>query len=146
MSLGRMFSVLLIGTFLLGTALAADDPIAQRRQLMQKVERLVGAANSVILGKFLPAKATSTLQKLDDSFSVLVTLFPEGSGTGNTNASPAIWSDPEGFKAIVAKIVADLKSAEAAIASGQDAFTLAWQAVHDDCTSCHTTFESNATM
>jgi len=124
-----LFIVALIGSLILSAATAAEDPIAQRRQIMQKTARAENTANNVILGKFFAEKAIAALKTLEENLTIFPTLFPEGSDTGDTHASPAIWTNMDDFESLAAKTVMDAKAAEAAAPAGQDAFTLAWQAV-----------------
>ena len=122
----------------LGAALAQGDPIAERRALMRDAHKQERAANNIILGKFLPEKAAKAMQKIQADLTAFVELFPVGSETGGeTKADPAIWQNMDDFRAIAARTVADAKTAEAAIANGQDAFAAAWQKVAEDCTACH---------
>jgi cytochrome c556 len=93
------------------------------------------------MGKFLPDKAAEAMRRLQDNMARFVTLFPEGSETGGeTKAGPAIWTDRENFEAMIAAFVETVKAAEAAVAQGQDAFTLAWQPVAEGCTACHAVY------
>jgi cytochrome c556 len=130
-------AVSLVALLTVCTAIAADDPIAQRRTIMKNNYKAETAANSVILGKYLVPKAIAALQKLEDNMTVFLTLFPEGSDKGETHALLAIWTNMEDFRALAAKLVADAKAAEAATVNGQDAFTLAFQEVSKDCAVCH---------
>jgi cytochrome c556 len=138
--------VLVIALASLGAAMAADDPILERRQIMQKMQRAENAANSVILGKYRSEKAIAATTTLHEEMQKFIALFPEGSGEGNTRALPAVWENFEDFEARAAKFIADAKAAEAAAAVGQDAFTLAWQAVQADCQSCHEAYRAGALL
>ena len=121
-----------------GAAVGANDPIAERRALMRDNQKQERSANNLILGKFLPEKATAAMQKLQANMAAFVELFPEGSDSGGeTKAAPSIWANLGDFRALAARTVEHAKAAEAQIAAGQDAFTLAWQAVAEDCTACH---------
>jgi hypothetical protein len=54
---GTIVAVLLTASFASG----ADDPIAQRRLIMSKMQRAEVTANNVILGKFFPEKAVAAM-------------------------------------------------------------------------------------
>jgi cytochrome c556 len=135
------FALSLVALLTVCAATAADDPIAQRRQIMAKNSKAERAANSVILGKYFVEKAIAAMKTLEDNLTVFPTLFPEGSDKGDTHASPAIWENMDDFKSLAAKLVTDAKAAEAAAANGQDGFTLAFQAVETDCNACHSKYE-----
>ncbi|RUY32559.1 cytochrome C556, partial [Mesorhizobium sp. M7A.F.Ca.CA.001.13.2.1] len=67
-------------------------------------------------------------------------LFPAGSDTGDTTASPKIWEDMAGFKATNAKYVADVKAAAAAAPADVDALKAQFGAIGSDCGTCHQTY------
>jgi cytochrome c556 len=72
---------------------------------------------------------------------VLPTLFPPGSESGGgTKATPAIWSDFDGFKSLAAKLAEAATVALAAAAKGQADFTLSWQGASAVCTECHSKY------
>jgi cytochrome c556 len=125
-----------------GAAAAADDVIAQRRELMlQNSHAALVGERMLRPGKFSVEKATAAMKTLQDNMTVFPTLFPVGSDTGNTLASPTIWENMDDFKAIAAKLVVDAKAAELAAADGQEAFRLPFIAVLSDCSACHPRFE-----
>jgi cytochrome c556 len=130
-------AVTLTGLMALGVVSAAEDPVAERRRIMEKNERVEAAVSQLILGKFLVKKVGVAMQTLEENMTVFATLFPQGSDKGETRASPAIWTNMEDFRALAAKTVEDAKAAEAAAAEGQDVFAGAWQAVARDCNLCH---------
>jgi cytochrome c556 len=132
----------LIGSVILGAATTAEDPIAQRRQIMRGNARAENKANNLILGKYSAAKAIEAMKTLEENLTVFPTLFPEGTDTGDTHALPAIWTNMDDFKSLAARLVNDAKAAEAAATEGQDAFAVAWQAVAEDCNSCHTKYQA----
>jgi cytochrome c556 len=134
----RWLVALLLGMTTLGAALAAGDPVGERRALMRDNQKQERAANSVILGKFRPEKATAAMQKLQANMLAFVELFPEGSqGAAESKADPSIWTQMEDFRALAMGMIEDAKAAESAIANGQDAFGAAWQLVAEDCSGCH---------
>lgn len=128
-------------------ALAADDPIAQRRRLMQDNGRIENKINSLVLGKYFPDKAIDLMEKLQANMTMFVDLFPAGSETGEgTRALPAIWTDGAAFTALAQNFIDKAKAAEAAATQGQDQFGAAWQNVAPLCTSCHTAYRSGPIM
>ena len=87
---------------LIPTASLANDPAKERQELMKSVGDAVKVIVPMAKGE-APYDATAaveamkTLNKVPDEF---VALFPKGSESGHdTEASPKIWEDPDGFKA-----------------------------------------------
>lgn len=70
-------------------------------------------------------------------------MFPEGSGTGDTRALPAIWSDWAGFEKAAANHLAAVEKLEAVAESG-DASALGDQlkATGGTCGACHKQFRA----
>jgi cytochrome c556 len=122
-----------------GVAHSADDPIMARRALMKKNGAAAKVAVDFIKGTtpYDAAGAAAAMKDIADDLTTFVTLFPEGSDKGETSASPAIWTDMDGFKAIAAKMVTDANAAAAAAPNGLDAFQTAFATVGDNCQSCH---------
>jgi cytochrome c556 len=139
----RLRAAFLVAAFALsaaGIAHGADDPIAARQALMKKNGAAAKVAVGLIKGDtpYDAGKAAEAMKSLSADFTELPTLFPEGSETGDdTTASPEIWKDMAGFKALAAKAAADAEAAATAAAGGVDAFKTAFMAVGGDCQSCH---------
>jgi cytochrome c556 len=126
----------------IGAAAAADDVVAQRRELMLQNSHAGDVGNRMLRpGKFSVEKATAAMRTLQDNMTVFPTLFPVGSDKGYTAASPTIWENMDDFKAIAAKLVVDAKAAELAAADGQEAFRLPFILVVSDCSACHPRFQ-----
>jgi cytochrome c556 len=70
-------------------------------------------------------------------------LFPEGSGTGDTRALPTIWSDWAGFEKVAADHLEAVEELEAAAESG-DAAALGAQlkATGATCGACHKAYRA----
>jgi len=128
-------------SLLAGAAIAGDDPIADRREIMLMNSHLEDVALRVILGKYPLEKATAAMKTLQDNMTVFPTLFPEGTDKGYTEASPLIWENMDDFRSLAAKLVTDAKVAEGAAMNGLDAFALAFQAVQADCRGCHSKYD-----
>jgi len=140
--------VLSLSAFLLTTAAvtAADDPIAVRQAIMQAVAASAGTSSAMIKGEleYNPAVAKAAIATFNAAAQSYGEFFPEGSNTGDTEASPAIWENPEGFQQALAKFQSD--AANAMNASGREgpadlaAFRSAVTPVLSNCTSCHENF------
>ncbi len=120
-------------------ASAQDDPIAARQELMKMNNAAVRSAFGMATGKtpYDPAAAAEAMNKIAEDMVQFVTLFPEGSTGGTSEASPDIWTHMDDFKALAAKLGTDASAAAAAAANGQDAFKTALGPVGEDCSACH---------
>lgn len=121
---------------------AADDPIQARQELMKSVGKSTKAMAQMVKGE-APFDAGEAKKAADTIAAVpakYVTLFPEGSGKGDTEAGPKIWTDMEGFKAEAMKLESRAKAASAAAAEGEDAFKAAFAEMTQSCKSCHEGF------
>jgi cytochrome c556 len=119
----------------------ADDKIIQLRQQIMKAN---GAAAGVAFGMakgdipFDATVAAAAVGSIAGNNNVFFELFPAGTETGaNTRALAAIWSDPDGFKAVSVKTVDAANAAAAAAAEGQEAFGASLQALGAACGECH---------
>jgi cytochrome c556 len=69
-------------------------------------------------------------------------MFPAGSGTGDTEALPTVWSDRAGFEAKAAAYAAAAsKLADAAKANDKAAFAAAFTEVRGTCGACHDSYK-----
>lgn len=126
----------------LGTALAQDNPVKKRQELMKANGDAMKVVVPMIKGEKpydseAAAKAMSTVSGSIDEF---VTLFPDDSKPASgakTYAKPEVWDDKANFdsKAGDAK-EATAKAAEAA-SGGLDSFKTAFGAVGQSCKACH---------
>ncbi|MTH97954.1 cytochrome c [Roseibium sp. RKSG952] len=137
---GLALSVTLAGY----AATAADDPIKTRQAIMSSVGAAAGLGGGMMKGNvdYSPAAAKAAIAAMYAASLSFGSFFPEGSETGeNTEAAPAIWSDPEGFQSQIVKFQG--AAAEAMNASGRNgpdgvqAFKAAFAPVLSTCKSCH---------
>ena len=122
---------------------ASANPLEDREAQMKERGRLVGSLSAIVKGEqpFDAAKVMETLEALAGNAAVdLEVLWPAGSDTGDTTASPKIWEDFAGFHAADGKYRADIAAAIAA--SPQDAAALApaFGGIASNCGSCHEVF------
>lgn len=132
---------IVLGSFAVaaGGASAADDPVKARQNLMESVGKSTKAMARMVKGE-VPFDAAQAKEAADTIAAVpakYVTLFPEGSGEGDTEAAPKIWSDMDGFKAEAMKLEAAAKDASAAAGKDEDAFKAAFVEMTKSCKSCH---------
>lgn len=128
-------------------ALAADDPIAVRKALMQANGSGAAIAGAVMKGEleYSPVIGKAAINASAAAAQAFGDYFPEGTlDDERTTAAPKIWEDMAGFQAELDK----LKSAtQAAVEmSGKDgpadaeAFAAAMKPVLGTCKNCHETY------
>lgn len=138
LSAGLLVAASLV-VFVGATASAQDDPIAARQKLMKMNNAAVRSAFNMANAK-APYDAVAAAKAMNDIASDMeqfVTLFPEGSTSDKSAASPDIWTHMDDFKALAAKLGEDAKAAAAAAPNGVDAFKVALGPIGDDCSACH---------
>ncbi|WP_232846702.1 c-type cytochrome [Devosia beringensis] len=110
-----------------------EAAVAAREVLMKSNGATLKAA-----GALTGAEASAAMQTLLDNFTNMAAVFPEGSITGDSKASPAIWQDWAGFTAIIdtgkAAATAGLAAAETGDAT---AYGAALKAIGATCGTCH---------
>lgn len=124
------------------TAVSAQtDPVATRQSLMKDIAANVKVLAPIAQGKadFDAAVVKAALDKIAADSKTFPTLFPIGSDTGATEASPKIWSDTAAFGKAASKFQADAAAAVAASGS-LESFRPAFGALAANCKACHTDF------
>lgn len=125
-----------------GAVVAQGDLITQRKDLMKANGAAFRPVTPMLRGEQPYDKAVA-----DRSVAVWVAdgqrmaaLFPAGSGTGDTRALPAIWSDAAGWTAAIERFKAAAAAAQGATGS-LDTFRPAVQAIGAACQGCHDKFQ-----
>ena len=141
------FNVSLVAAaFIIATtslAVADSEIIVLRQQVMKTNGQSAKVGVGMIKGDipFDPAVAAAAALQISHDLEDFPHFFPAGTETGNsTKAAPAIWSNPDDFKA-KAQVVVDAAAAAAkAAADGPEAFGAAFQKVGSGCGGCHETY------
>jgi len=136
--------VIAISMLSLAASAAFADPILDRQGLMKERGKIVGGLSKIAKGEadFDAAAVLTALQALQvnaEKFDA-DTLFPAGSDSGDTTASPKIWEDMAGFKSTEDKYLADVKAAVAAAPADVDALKAQIGTLGSDCGTCHKTY------
>jgi len=80
---------------------------------------------------------------MKDVSRIVPTVFPEGSGVGESEALPAIWEEPDDFRAALDKFVTAADGMAAAAESGDPSkLGPAIQALGGSCKNCHDNFRA----
>lgn len=142
MSKRSIFSAVLTAALLGMACLPASADVIEDRKANFKANnasmRTIGGA----LGAGDFATIAAEAQKIADWAAVMPDYFPEGSGTGDTSARPAIWENFEGFTvAAKANHDAALTLLAAAKAGDVNAAKGALGEVGGTCKACHQQFK-----
>ncbi len=117
-----------------------NDPVSLRMNMMKNVVAAIKPLGAMAKGEaaYDQAAAVANLRVMNAAALGFASQFPAGSDTGhNTEASPKIWTDMDGFKAAAAKFIADTDAAVAANPADLDAFKAVFGKVAGNCKSCH---------
>jgi cytochrome c556 len=130
-------------------AIAAQDPVAVRKALMQNVGAAAAVTGGVMKGEldYSPVVGKAAIAAIAASAAAYGDFFPEGSGADErSEAHPRIWEDRPAFEAELAKLQTAI--AAAVEVAGRDGppdaatFTDAMEPVLGTCRSCHESFRT----
>ncbi|MDQ3558733.1 MAG: cytochrome c [Pseudomonadota bacterium] len=123
-------------------AVATEDPIATRKQLMQSNGASMGAAQALVKGEvpFDARVAMAALQNFEAVGYAFGDYFPPGSDQGDTRASPKIWAEMAEFQQYVTDFREDAAAAVAAKPETLEAFQTALGPIGENCQQCHEEF------
>jgi cytochrome c556 len=132
---------LLTGMILaLGAVAHADgyDPIETRKAAMDLVSVTFANIKSVVTTNGDVKTLEGPAKAIKRYAMVHPTLFPAGSGTGDTKAAPAIWTDPAGFQKSSTNMANAADAlAIAAKAGDATAAAAAFKQMGEACGACH---------
>lgn len=126
-----------------GAAYAQSNAIAERKDVFKSFGGALRPVGPMLRGEapFELAEVQDALKTIATGAPKLASLFPAGSGTGDTKALPVIWTDNAKFMGLVAKLEADAKSAAAAI-KDEASFKAEMPKVLSNCGTCHDAFRA----
>jgi cytochrome c556 len=118
------------------------NAIKYRKAVMNAMAAHFGAFFMINMGSVdKPQYLASHVDALAAMGDQLDALFPAGSGTGKTDALPAIWENPEKFqKAVATAKGATAKLRDAVKGGDKAAIGQAAKAAGDSCKGCHDSF------
>ncbi|WP_198377835.1 c-type cytochrome [Neoroseomonas rubea] len=127
-----------------GTAVA-QDVIAQRRDGLRGMGRHMEAIKAVTDARGDTRPLVARIDEMITFYRGMPALFPAGSGTGDTRALAAIWSDRAGFEQANANMVTQLGALRTAAAAGDvAATTAAFGQAGATCGACHRPYRGPA--
>jgi len=121
---------------------AQADVIEQRQKLMKSQSAAAKAIKGAVKTKdyaTIEAKAKDLMGTADR----IVSLFPKGSDTGKTKATPAIWEKSDDFSKRAKSLSKSAGELAAAAKAGNDAeIGVKVKALGETCSSCHKQFRA----
>lgn len=126
---------------------AAADPLEQRKANMKERGEIMRILGPIAQGRadFDAATVNDALAKLETNAEAgadTEALWPEGSDTGDTKASPAIWANFDDYKDRNEKYTEAVAAAVAAAPQDLAAFQAAFGPVGASCGSCHENYRN----
>lgn len=115
------------------------DPISLRQHLMANLGKATGIGGRMLKGEidYNPQAARAVLLTMSSVALGFGRMFPEGSTSPDSEARDTIWTDRAGFRAAVAKFIADTEAAAAQPMGSIDEFRAQFGAVTANCKACH---------
>ena len=125
------------------TAWAGGHSPIEKRQAAMKAN----GGHAKVLGAFAKGERAydagqvmAALQGMKSSTAGFTDYFPDGSGSGDTKAAPAIFSDRAGFEAAFAKFSGAVDAAIAAQPASQSELQSAFGGIGQTCGGCHESY------
>jgi cytochrome c556 len=114
---------------------------AERMAIMETMGKATKAISALLKRGEKPAQVLPHAEKIRESSAHVAHLFPPGSGTGVTDAAPAIWQRWPEFEAKAAALATCSDDLVAAARAGSAAEVRErFRALTDSCTACHKPF------
>ena len=132
--------VLLSAVFVSAWAVAGDDPIEQREEIMEQTREAMKPLGAMAKGEraFDAAVVQSSLETFHHTANVFGTLFPEGSETGGgTEAKSTIWTDRAGFNQALADFSQAVDEAMEASPQSVEELKSVLGSIGRTCKGCH---------
>ena len=138
----RYYGISILAMVVAGPLLASEGDIKYREHTMESIGGHMGAIVDIIRRdvahtSHLPIHANA----LADLAGIVPSVFPEGSGGGDTEALPEIWTQPEDFANRLETFKQAASALKAAAASG-DGVGSAVQNVGQACKGCHDNYRA----
>ncbi|MBH0237887.1 c-type cytochrome [Methylobrevis albus] len=124
--------------------LRAADPVEARQRLMVSVVRATRIPREMAQGKteIDAAAVRAAMLPVIEAAAVLPGLFPDSSSGMKSGALPAVWREPEAFRAGFTALEQAAVQLVFAAEQGGDAFAFAFDAYAATCDSCHARYRA----
>jgi cytochrome c556 len=131
--------------YLVTAGAAASDDIEYRQNVLKAVGGHLNASVAIVRGE-VPHRdqLIRHARSIAEMSQIAPMLFPPGSGTGNTNALPAIWERTDTFSERLEAFQAAAVRFHEVVANDQDAATVGRSLLElgQACRNCHDTFRA----
>jgi len=120
--------------------MSGEDAIAVRQSIMKSFGASAKVGGGMMKGEiaYNPAVGAMVIATLNAGAHSFGHYFPEDSQSGgDTEASPKIWEDMEGFHAKIEEMQSATEMAMASQPADLDAFKAAFGDIAQNCKSCH---------
>ena len=121
----------------------AKGVVKERMEIMKSIAKDMKSVSKMARGKApLDAeKIAKVASSIASHGERIPDLFPKGSGQGITEASPQIWTDPDGFKMSADRFIMAAQGLETAAKTNDvSAVKTAYRALGKTCSGCHKQF------
>lgn len=138
----RRISALTFTIIIVGFSVSVADVIDDRKAGFRNTVTALKAIRTA-MKEGDAAMVAQNAENIADWFAVMTDYFPEGSGNGNTNARPEIWTKWDSFTALALsseKTARDL--AMKAAAGDTNAIPEGFKAIAGTCKTCHQSFKN----
>jgi cytochrome c556 len=132
--------VLLSALLLPAFAIAGDDPIKEREELMEQTRDAMKPLGAMAKGEqaFDAAVVQASLETFTHAANQFGSLFPEGSETGGgTEAKSTIWTDRAGFNQALADFGQAVDAAKEANPQSVEELKPVLGSIGKTCKGCH---------
>ena len=143
-----IIAVFLVGSGAVASAVyahqGAKGVVMERMETMKTLAKAMKSVSLMVRGKtpFERDKVMVEANAIAKHGARIVGLFPKGSGDGVSEASPAIWWDPQGFKQRAKAMVAAAEGLSTAAQTTEVATASAFRALGKTCSSCHKVYRT----
>ena len=130
----------IVAAAVIGISSAANaGPIEDRQAKMKTVGKSIGTVSKMAKGEadFDAAAALQAFVDMKEAATGFTDLFPDGSGEGETEAAPAIFSDRAGFEQAAADFGSVLETVTAGAPEDLAALQASLGEVGKQCGACH---------
>ncbi len=121
-----------------------EDAIKYRKAVMTSVKGHNNAIKSIVTNKVpFSNRLNAHLDSLEQLFSELDYIFPDGSDFGKTNAKDTVWDNPEKFNKAIANAKQALETFRGIVNQGDNGKTAAAFKTFgkSSCGGCHKSFK-----
>ena len=132
--------VIFLSATLVQAHMGAEGVLKERMEIMRTLADEMKAVALMLRGRspFDAGRVAGAAKTISRHGGQFVSLFPQDSGGGVSEASPVIWRDTEGFRNSADSMVVAARRLETAAARGdRSAIGAAFRVLGKSCSACH---------